>query len=109
MEKINIKMGAIIRERRVSLGMSMDVLAQKVGVTYQQIQKYEKGVNSLTVARLIEIAAVLGMNPQEFFYDKIHAKSSASDRETLELVKAFNGIKSNVLRKKIWDLIRGLR
>ena len=56
---VDRRIGALIRERRLELGISQTVLADAVGVTFQQIQKYEKGVNRVSASTLIEIALAL--------------------------------------------------
>lgn len=61
------KLGNLIREVRVYEGMSQERLAELVGVSFQQIQKYEYGTNRLTCARLVKIAKALGRNPGSFF------------------------------------------
>lgn len=60
------RLGALIRAKRLQLGMSLEILAQAAGVTYQQMQKYEAGKNRITVARLIDIAEALNV-PSSFF------------------------------------------
>lgn len=63
---IDIHVGETIRKRRVLLGVSQVTLADRVGITFQQVQKYERGTNRVSASRLCEIASVLQTNPQYF-------------------------------------------
>lgn len=108
---IDVHVGTRVRLRRMLLGMSQEKLGERLGLTFQQVQKYEKGVNRIGASRLFELANVLGVSVG-FFYDEApgqvalsadHAASSgfaempaesyAADflgsREGLELNKAF--------------------
>ena len=65
--ELNQKLGAIIREKRVLLGLSQEALGQRIGVTFQQVQKYEKGTNRVSASRLVQIAAVFGVSVDTLF------------------------------------------
>ena len=56
---VDIYIGARVRDRRIALGLSQDVLGEKLGVSFQQVQKYERGVNRISAARLFEICRAL--------------------------------------------------
>ena len=97
-DKNDVKIGIRIRERRQQVGLTQRALGEHVGVTFQQIQKYEVGSNRVSVGRLSKIAAVLDV-PQTFFFDRepraLHL--SANDGMTflsaegaLRLIKAYN-------------------
>ena len=58
--ELDIRLGAILRERRIALGMSQVRLAELCGVTFQQIQKYERAANRISVSRLFSLAQALG-------------------------------------------------
>lgn len=104
---IDEKIGKIIRMRRLELGLSQDGLGQRIGVTFQQVQKYEQGVNALNVTRLIDMSKALKMPVTAFFADvPTPEKMNASERETLELIKAFGAIKDYQIRKRFCDLLR---
>lgn len=64
--RVDIAAGKLIRRLRVRAGLSMVELADKAGVTYQQIAKYEKGTNRVTISKLFDICSVLGVSPAEF-------------------------------------------
>jgi transcriptional regulator with XRE-family HTH domain len=106
--KIDQKIGIIIKRRRNQLGLSQDAIGRAMGITFQQVQKYEKGRNAMNATRLVEMAKVLKMPVIAFFDDTPHSKSDASDRESLELMKAFERIKSAAVRKRISDLARAV-
>src|SRR5918992_4717448 len=65
---IDLHVGSRVRLRRMLLGMSQEKLAERLGLTFQQIQKYEKGINRIGASRLFDLAQVLGV-PVQFFYD----------------------------------------
>ena len=104
---IDENIGAIIRARRLELGLNQDALGEKLGVSFQQVQKYERGENALNPARLIDASKALQIPVAAFFCEPVHIpKGSASERETLELIKAFNAISDYKKRKRITDLMR---
>ena len=64
---VDIHVGGRVRLRRMLLGMSQEKLGESLGLTFQQIQKYEKGANRIGASRLFELARILGVNVQYFF------------------------------------------
>jgi transcriptional regulator with XRE-family HTH domain len=64
---IDEKLGQRLRERRLELGMSQEQLASLLGITFQQVQKYEKGINRIAASRLFEISIALDMPVSRFF------------------------------------------
>ena len=117
---IDLEIGSRVRMRRISIGMSQEKLGDMLGLTFQQVQKYEKGMNRISVARLVEIAKILGVDI-EFFFDGLKggkvgpgfADSGAppyvadvmSTPEGLQLVRHFTGIKNSKVRKSIVQLV----
>jgi transcriptional regulator with XRE-family HTH domain len=119
--------GSRVRLRRMLLGMSQEKLGEQLGLTFQQVQKYEKGVNRIGASRLFDLAQVLNV-PIQFFYDEAPPGESAhmpaiglndrpqegfvidflSSREGLELNKAFVKIQDPKIRRTIVDLVRSL-
>jgi transcriptional regulator with XRE-family HTH domain len=79
---IDIQIGQRIREARRAQSMSQTVLADRVGITFQQVQKYEKGANRVSAARLFDIAHVLGM-PITYFYEGAEPFVKSARREKL--------------------------
>lgn len=124
---IDAHVGTRVRLRRMLLGMSQEKLGEHLGLTFQQVQKYEKGVNRIGASRLFDLARVLGV-PVQFFYDEAPADHGEvamapgfgerptesyvveflSTREGLELNKAFVRIADARVRRSIVDLVRTL-
>jgi transcriptional regulator with XRE-family HTH domain len=117
--------GSRVRMRRMLVGMSQEKLGEALGITFQQIQKYEKGTNRIGASRLHQIARVLSV-PVEFFYEgapQIEGGSAGgfaeappsgyvsdflTTSEGLELIKAFIEIKDTKIRRKLVDLAKAL-
>lgn len=100
------------------IGMSQEKLGDLLGLTFQQVQKYEKGVNRIGAGRLFEIARILGV-PIDFFYDGVAAPEGlgastppvmefVSSGEGLQLSLAFMKIKDPKVRKRVLDLVKSL-
>lgn len=124
---IDVHVGSRVRFRRMLLGMSQEKLGEKLGLTFQQIQKYEKGINRIGASRLFDLSRVLGV-PVQFFYEEAPASESSElvmpgfaeqaegysiveflrSRDGLELNKAFVRIADAKARQAIVDLVRSL-
>ncbi|MGH6895259.1 MAG: helix-turn-helix domain-containing protein [Geminicoccaceae bacterium] len=131
---IDVHVGHRLRLRRTLLGMSQERLGQLLGLTFQQVQKYERGVNRIGSSRLYELGRILHV-PVSFFFDDMPegdggvaadlvAPGLAEDpvrfafdddrdlpfdkRETLELVRAYNRIADAVVRKRLFELTKAL-
>lgn len=124
---IDIHVGSRVRFRRMLLGMSQEKLGEKLGLTFQQVQKYEKGINRIGASRLFDLAQVLGVSVQ-FFYEEAplpearaiepNGMSDGPDehsiveflrsRDGLELNRAFVRIPDLKARRAIVDLVRSL-
>jgi transcriptional regulator with XRE-family HTH domain len=125
---IDIHVGSRVRLRRMMLGMSQEKLGEHLGITFQQIQKYEKGTNRIGASRLQHIARVLS-TPVSFFFDDApgmtpgpanvvdgmaEAPSTSyvvdflSSSEGIQLNKAFVRIKDAKLRRRLIDLVRAM-
>lgn len=126
---MDIHVGTRVRLRRMLLGMSQEKLGERLGLTFQQVQKYEKGVNRIGASRLFELGRVLGVSVAYFYEDapagagsappvaemgfqEMPAESYAADflssREGLELNKAFARITDPKVRRTIVELVRSL-
>lgn len=119
---IDIHVGSRVRLRRMMLGMSQEKLGESLGITFQQIQKYEKGTNRIGASRLQNIATVLSVPVSFFFEDAPGTPTEAagfgesrpahyivdflSSSEGIQLNKAFVRIKDAKLRRRIIDLVR---
>jgi transcriptional regulator with XRE-family HTH domain len=125
--KINAFLGAKIKNRRILQGMSQLELGRAIGVTFQQIQKYEKGTNRVVFNKLIDLASALNVQVNYFFEgldsilnnkdSNILAESAATyegesnnldNREVKLLIKYFSGINNSLIRKQILSLIKCL-
>lgn len=96
MTTIDQKIGAIIHEQRLKLGWSQQFLGNRMGISAQQVQKYEKGTNSLTAKRMIEMADALYLHPQNLLRDAVNTKVVKlpdSPRKDLEIIKRINLLK----------------
>src|SRR3954451_7986683 len=104
--------GAKLRERRLSLGLTQQGLAELIGVTYQQAHKYEKGINRIAGGRLYTFAKALGVEVG-YFYDGVGAEPDAfapttKQRLPLELSRNFSSIISQRQQEALCSLARAL-
>ena len=125
---IDVHVGARLRQRRTLMGMSQTNLGDVLGVSFQQVQKYENGANRISASRLFDLARVFDV-PIEYFFDDIPAAVAASSpaqgggkakkppsyeldpmakRETLQLVRAYYKIKDADVRKRLRELATAL-
>ena len=124
---IDVHVGSRIRGRRTLLGLSQMALAEALGVTFQQVQKYERGVNRVSSSRLFDVSRILDVPVAYFFSEMGVAVESQSPgqlngerpevvelgdpsarRETLELVRAYYAIKDPLVRKRFTKLVRAI-
>ncbi len=106
--------GENIRLRRLMMGLTQDQLADALGLSYQQVQKYETGTNRVSAGRLFQIAALLDTEIVAF-YPEAHpateedmACDNASARHVIELVRRFSSIENQKVRSSIMSLIRAV-
>jgi transcriptional regulator with XRE-family HTH domain len=127
---IDIHVGSRIRLRRTLLGMSQQKLGDAIGLTFQQVQKYERGTNRVGSSRMFELARVLDV-PVAYFFEEMgsdvasrgrqhalgHAVAAAPEsderdpmtkRETLELVRAYYKITDPKVRKRLFEMTKAL-
>ena len=123
---IDIHVGARLRMRRVLQGMSQENLGEKLDLTFQQVQKYEKGANRVSASRLYQIGGILKV-PVAFFFDGLPDPSSSgaatgfsesgsevplmdflSSSEGIQLNKAFAEIDGSEVRRKFIELVRAV-
>ncbi|MCB1784020.1 MAG: helix-turn-helix transcriptional regulator [Alphaproteobacteria bacterium] len=129
---IDRHVGKRLRVRRSLLGISQEKLAEAVGVTFQQIQKYERGTNRISASRLLKFSQILQV-PVDFFYDQLESEESSTEtygfadtaqdsfetgseklsqdnlmeqKETLELVRAYYSVSDKKVRKDILKFIK---
>ncbi len=126
---VDVHVGGRVRLRRTLLGMSQEKLGAAINLTFQQVQKYERGTNRIGASRLFELSKVLDV-PVSFFFDDIPPEISGersgrptgmaeaqgavyeadalAKRETLELVRAYYRIKNEKVRKRVFELAKAL-
>ena len=124
---IDVHVGHRLRLRRTLLGLSQQKVGDALGLTFQQVQKYERGANRIGASRLWDLSGVLDC-PISFFFDEMseentddqsrgtahgeHGESPDKDpmnrRETLELVRAYYRITGDQVRKRIYELTKSL-
>lgn len=125
---VDVHVGSRVRLRRTLLGLSQEKLGEAIGLTFQQVQKYERGANRIGASRLWDLSRVLDV-PVSFFFEEMddtvasrsprnvargadEAEETEADpmtkRETLELVRAYYGINDPHVRKRIYDLAKTL-
>lgn len=110
---VDAHVGKRIRHRRWMIGMTQQQLADRVGIKFQQIQKYETGMNRVSASRLWDIAEALGVTIS-FFFDGLDEARGAvatpdlmADKEALELVRSYYAI-PEAQRRRLFDLARVL-
>ncbi|MBS9715717.1 helix-turn-helix domain-containing protein [Pseudohalocynthiibacter aestuariivivens] len=116
---VDVHVGKRIRHRRWMVGMTQQQLAEKVGIKFQQIQKYETGMNRVSASRLWDISETLGV-PISFFFEGIRESEGAegekgqtipgdilADKEALDLIRSYYKIPENQ-RRRLFDLARVL-
>ncbi len=121
--ELDVHVGSKLRSRRLLLGMSQENLGNALGLTFQQVQKYERGTNCMTIGRLLEISKVLNA-PLDFFLEGLNISKPAfargfadtkqeafegdvmSRKETMELIRAYYTIPDERLRKQLLEMAR---
>ncbi len=124
---VDVHVGSRVRLRRTMLGMSQEKLGDAIGLTFQQVQKYERGANRIGASRLFELSRVLDV-PVSFFFDDMPSEAALrasrggysteegapieldpmAKRETLELVRAYYRITDAGVRKKVFELTKAV-
>jgi transcriptional regulator with XRE-family HTH domain len=121
---IDKHVGARVRMRRVLIGMSQEKLGEALGITFQQVQKYEKGTNRMGASRLQQAARIMGV-PVNFFFEGTQSDTAmatgfaepgspayladfASTQDGSQLIKAFTKIKDPKVRRRIIELVEAM-
>ena len=126
---VDVHVGARVRRRRTLLGMNQTNLGDAIGLTYQQVQKYERGANRISASRLFDLSRLFDV-PIEYFFDDMPTAVAASSlatkkrgkakklpsyesnpmatRETLELVRAYYKITDPEIRKRLRELAKAI-
>ena len=126
-DPVDIHVGSRVRLRRTLLGMSQEKLGEALNLTFQQVQKYERGTNRIGSSRLYHLSKILDV-PVSFFFDDMppdvsHAnqpqglaegeqesfdQDDLSRRETLELIRAYYRIQDPSIRKRVFELVKAV-
>jgi len=122
---VDVHVGKRVRLRRVLLGLTQAKVANALGLTFQQVQKYESGANRIGSSRLYQISQILNV-PIAFFFDEMPDEISGSPisephgfdnsletdkmerKETLNLVKNYYGIEDEAVRKNLYNLVKSM-
>ena len=120
---IDIYVGGRVKKRRKDLGLSQEDLARSINLTFQQVQKYERGSNRISVSKLFQIGQILRVRAEYFFYGYGEQQSIGEftefssekfinrflmTKEGVELAETFPRISSVKVRRKILDLVKSL-
>ncbi len=123
---VDIQVGSRLRQRRTSLGMTQQYLAAALNLSFQQIQKYERGINRISASRLYQFSQILNVSIGYFFEGAMqngaeHTSGSAADdipgafqpggrtkRETLELARAYSHITDSAVRKRLLEITKAM-
>ncbi len=124
---VDVHVGKRLRQKRTIMGMSQEALGKAIGVTFQQIQKYERGINRMGASRLYHFARLLSV-PVSYFFDgygdaeyapaevyglaepemQAFEHEHVSSRETMDIMRAYYRIKNPAVRKRIADLVKAV-
>jgi transcriptional regulator with XRE-family HTH domain len=120
---VDVHVGSRVRLRRTLLGMSQEKLGDAIGLTFQQVQKYERGANRIGASRLYDLSRVLDV-PVSYFFEELGDNSPTSGagepaadsyqsnpmmkRETLELVRAYLRITDPQIKRRLFELTKAL-
>lgn len=118
---VDIHVGQRLRLRRSMMGLSQEQLGSATGITFQQVQKYERGINRMGASRLYEFSKILS-TPISYFFEgyadgtrSAVAESAATyeaeghtSKDTMSLVRAYNEIKSPKVRRQVLQLAKSL-
>jgi transcriptional regulator with XRE-family HTH domain len=131
---VDVHVGKQLRVQRIIMGLSQEALAKEVGITFQQVQKYERGINRMSASRLYDFSRVLGVAVSYFFEGYSEQQSGgalakgdfgyasgvaegAADafnheqvltRETLELMRCYHRVKNPLIKRRFVDLLRAV-
>ena len=127
---VDVHVGKRVRLRRTLLGMSQEQLGSSLNITFQQVQKYERGANRISASRLWDISQILDVQISYFYadmtddtmrlsprqvsrgenidFDDDNARDPMARRETLELVRTYYSIESLKVRKRISEMVKSL-
>jgi transcriptional regulator with XRE-family HTH domain len=124
---VDIHVGSRVRLRRTMIGMSQEKLGDAIGLTFQQVQKYERGTNRMGASRLFQVSCVLDV-PVEFFFEGLNCADLATadrspgltempsvaydapglNRDSFEIMHIYQRIRDSAVRRRLFDLARAV-
>ncbi len=112
---VDVYVGSRLKARRIELGISLTKIGKMVGITFQQVQKYEKGLNRIGSSRLYEFARILKV-PVSYFFEEYEAKldeegykkDNKIEKEIMELAKYFSELNNPIIRRNVINLLKSL-
>jgi transcriptional regulator with XRE-family HTH domain len=125
---VDVHVGQRLRVRRSLLGLSQEKLAEAIGLTFQQVQKYERGMNRISAGRLYQFSKILDV-PVAYFYEQLGQSAENQNflrgfsdneqqeflpadlmqsKETLDLVRAYYAIEDEEIRKNIYKFVKSM-
>jgi transcriptional regulator with XRE-family HTH domain len=109
--RVDAVIGERIRRRRIEFGLTQDQLAGRLGLSYQQLQKYERGANRISASRLYRLACCLDVAPSYFYADLTTPREDLEqgvDRPSLEVARAYAAVHDDRVRRAIAGLLRAV-
>ena len=111
---VDVHVGSRVRLRRTLLGMSQERLGEALGLTFQQVQKNERGLNRIGSSRLYQLSHILDV-PVGYFFEELEGKTSRRSRddvmlkiETMKFMRAYNRIRDPEVREALWRMIKAM-
>jgi transcriptional regulator with XRE-family HTH domain len=116
---VDVHVGARVRTRRLLIGMNQETLARALGLTFQQVQKYEGGANRVSASRLSQIAEILGVSISYFFNDlepdgaepsrrDVESRERLQRPETIELIRSYYAIANSETRHQFLEMVKAV-
>jgi transcriptional regulator with XRE-family HTH domain len=115
--RVDRLVGERVRLLRLARGISQTALGSRIGVTFQQVQKYEKGVNRISASKIVEIANTLGVDVSDLFEGAAESTATSDARERdayiptavdLSIIRTLSEIRDTKMKRRILDLISSL-
>jgi transcriptional regulator with XRE-family HTH domain len=118
-DPVDVHVGARIRTRRLLIGMNQETLAKALGLTFQQVQKYEGGANRVSASRLAQMAEILGVSVSYFFADldpagetatpdELETREMMQRPEAIELIRWYYAIPDAGVRQQFLDMVKAV-
>jgi transcriptional regulator with XRE-family HTH domain len=117
-EPVDVHVGGRIRTRRLLIGMNQETLANALGLTFQQVQKYEGGANRVSASRLSQVADILGVPIAYFFSDldldgdasagEVEARERLQRPEAIEPIRSYYAISDARIRRQFLDMVKAV-